>query len=248
MEGAVRRGHHHRAVHRLRRLRDRLPARRHRLRARRRAATSRSTSRRSSGSTTASTARRAAPPAPGPAPASGPGSPQADEHLFARVREPDELSGIYQDVLLTRAGDDMVHQMGQDGGLVSALLIWLLDKGYIDAALASYLDGDGSTWKAEPGVAATKEEVLRRRGQPLHVLRQHRSPSPRPSSGGSPSWPWSAWAARPRSPPVMWGRKVGKVAKPFIFNIGLLCSKTLRRRDLRGAVRGQVRAASEQTW
>ena len=34
VEGAVRRGHHHRAVHRVRRLRRHLPARRHRLRAR----------------------------------------------------------------------------------------------------------------------------------------------------------------------------------------------------------------------
>ena len=27
------------------------------------------------------------------------------------------MSGIYQDILLTRASDDMVHKMGQDGGL-----------------------------------------------------------------------------------------------------------------------------------
>jgi coenzyme F420 hydrogenase subunit beta len=27
-------------------------------------------------------------------------------------------------------------------------------------------------------------------------------------------------------PPVMWHRKVGKISKPIIFNIGLLCSKT----------------------
>ena len=27
-------------------------------------------------------------------------------------------------------------------------------------------------------------------------------------------------------PPVMWSRKVGKVSKPIVFNIGLLCSKT----------------------
>jgi coenzyme F420 hydrogenase subunit beta len=28
------------------------------------------------------------------------------------------------------------------------------------------------------------------------------------------------------SPPVMWDRKAGKVSRPFLFNIGLLCSKT----------------------
>ena len=54
----------------------------------------------------------------------------------------------------------MVHQMGQDGGFVSALLIWAMQEGYIDAALSSFLEGDGSTWKALPGVAPNKEEIL----------------------------------------------------------------------------------------
>ncbi len=27
-------------------------------------------------------------------------------------------------------------------------------------------------------------------------------------------------------PPVMWSRKIGKVGKPIVFNLGLLCSKT----------------------
>ena len=81
-------------------------------------------------------------------------------HLFGRLREKEEISGISEQVLLVRAADDQVHENGQDGGLVSAILIWLLDEGYIDGALVSYLEGDGSTWKAKPGVATTKEEVL----------------------------------------------------------------------------------------
>ena len=64
---------------------------------------------------------------------------QADEHLFDRERGDDEVAGIYSDILLTRASDDMVHRMGQDGGLVSAILLWAMDHGYIDAALVSYL-------------------------------------------------------------------------------------------------------------
>src|SRR5690606_13434793 len=88
-----------------------------------------------------------------------------DEHLFARVRQDDEPSGIYQDIMLTRASDEMVHKMGQDGGLVSALLIWALEQGYIDAALTSYVEGSGDDgWKARPGVAASKDEVLEAAG------------------------------------------------------------------------------------
>src|SRR5687768_13468979 len=65
---------------------------------------------------------------------------EADDHLFGRTREQDEVSGIYSDILLTRASDDMVHEMGQDGGLVSAILLWAQREGYIDAALVSYLE------------------------------------------------------------------------------------------------------------
>ncbi|MDP1794973.1 MAG: coenzyme F420 hydrogenase/dehydrogenase beta subunit N-terminal domain-containing protein, partial [Acidimicrobiales bacterium] len=85
---------------------------------------------------------------------------EIDTFMFDRPREQAELYGISKDIILARASDDMIHQMGQDGGVVSAMLIWCLEKGYIDAALVSYLEGDGSTWKALPGVARTKEDVL----------------------------------------------------------------------------------------
>jgi coenzyme F420 hydrogenase subunit beta len=83
---------------------------------------------------------------------------EADEHLFGRLREPGEMSGVAKDILLTRASDEMVHKMGQDGGFESAMLIWLLEHDYVDAALTSFLEGAGS-WKARPGVAATKEQI-----------------------------------------------------------------------------------------
>ena len=49
---------------------------------------------------------------------------------------------------------------GQDGGFVSALLIYALENDVIDAALVSGLEGDGSTWRAEPRVARTRADVL----------------------------------------------------------------------------------------
>ena len=55
--------------------------------------------------------------------------PEADTHLFGRAREEAEVSGISKDVLLARAADPDVHARGQDGGLVSAILIWALEKG-----------------------------------------------------------------------------------------------------------------------
>ena len=79
--------------------------------------------------------------------------PEIDEFLFGRVREPDEISGISKDIVLARAADPELLDVGQDGGLVSAILVYALEHDIIDAALVSYLEGDGSTWKAIPGIA-----------------------------------------------------------------------------------------------
>src|SRR3712207_2624927 len=73
---------------------------------------------------------------------------EADTSLFDRTRTEQEVGGIAKDVVLARAADPAVHDIGQDGGLVSAMLIWAFDKGIIDAALVSDLEGDGSSWKA----------------------------------------------------------------------------------------------------
>ncbi len=151
--------------------------------------------------------------------------PAADEHLFARDRDVDELSGIYEEVLLTRAADDTVHDIGQDGGLVSAILLWLLDEGYIDGALVSYLEGDGSTWKAKPGVATNREEVLASAGS-RYTYSANLLAIDEALERGLSKLALVGMSCMTSVPPIMWSRKVGKIAKPIIFNIGLLCSKT----------------------
>ena len=150
---------------------------------------------------------------------------EADEHLFARTRDDDEIAGIYQDILLTRASDDMVHQMGQDGGLVSALLIWAMDEGYIDAACVSNLEGDGSSWKAIPGVATTKEEVLAAAGS-RYTYSANTLAMPEAKERGFEKLALVGMSCQSSVPPVMWHRRAGKAGRPFVFNIGLLCSKT----------------------
>ncbi len=150
---------------------------------------------------------------------------QADEHLFGRVRETDELSGIYSDILLTRAADGGVHEKGQDGGLVSAMLLWLLEEGYIDGALVSYLEGDGSSWKAVPGVASTPEEILAAAGS-RYTYSANTLAIDEAMERGLKDLALVGMSCQSSVPPVMWSRKAGKIGKPIKFNIGLLCSKT----------------------
>ena len=97
---------------------------------------------------------------------------EVDTFLFGREREENELYGIAKDALLVRATDPEVFEAGQDGALVSALLIWALEHDVIDAALVSNLEGDGKTWKAVPGVARTPSRGARRGRLPLHLLGQ----------------------------------------------------------------------------
>jgi coenzyme F420 hydrogenase subunit beta len=151
--------------------------------------------------------------------------PEIDTAMFGRTRLPEEQEGICKDIILTRATDKTVHELGQDGGLVSAILIWAMDNGYIDAALVSYLEGDGSTWKAKPGVARTHEDVLRAAGS-RYTYSANTLAYNEAVEGGAEKIALVGMSCQSSSPPAMTVRKVGKVARKFALNIGLLCSKT----------------------
>jgi len=151
--------------------------------------------------------------------------PEADEHLFGRQRTEDEVAGIYSDIMLVRASDDMVHKMGQDGGLVSAILIWAMQEGYIEAALTSFLEGDSGEWKAIPGVAANRDEILASAGS-RYTYSANTLAINEALERGFKKLALVGMSCQSSVPPVMWHRKVGKISKPIVFNIGLLCSKT----------------------
>jgi coenzyme F420 hydrogenase subunit beta len=86
--------------------------------------------------------------------------PDIETHLFGRPRTDDEVAGHRPPDRAGPGHRPEVQGTGQDGGLVSALLIWAFEHDVIDAALVSGLEGDGSTWKAVPQVAWNKEDVL----------------------------------------------------------------------------------------
>ncbi len=150
--------------------------------------------------------------------------PAIDESMFGRTRTPDEVAGISKDILLARASDPALHEVGQDGGLVSALLVYALENDVIDAALVSYLEGDGSTWKAIPGIARTRDDVMRSAGSrytysanTLAYMDLDKEDQRIALVGMS---------CQSSVPPAMRERKAGKAGRRLSLNIGLLCSKT----------------------
>ncbi len=149
---------------------------------------------------------------------------EANEHLFGHDRDADAMSGIYKDILLVRAKNDEVYEKGQDGGLVSQILIWCLENQIIDGALVSMLEG-GSGWKATPGVATNADEVLAGAGS-RYTYSANTIAYDEAIERGLENLALVGMSCQSSIAPVMWHRKVGKVSKPIKLNIGLLCSKS----------------------
>ena len=154
---------------------------------------------------------------------------EADNHLFARPRNDDGMSGIYKDVLLTRASDNTVHQLGQDGGLVSAILIWCLENNVIDGALTSHLEAseseDITNWKAVPALATDRKSVLAGAGS-RYTYSANTLAIKEAREKKLESLALVGMSCQTSIGPVMWHRRVGKAGKPIKLNIGLLCSKS----------------------
>jgi coenzyme F420 hydrogenase subunit beta len=151
--------------------------------------------------------------------------PEIENHLFGRERTTEEVAGVSSDVILVRATDPEILEVGQDGGLVSALLIWALEHDVIDAALVSTLEGDGSTWKAVPAVATTRAEVIAAAGS-RYTYSANPLAYPRAIEAGAERIALVGMGCQSSAPPVMAARKAGKIARRLSLTIGLMCSKT----------------------
>jgi coenzyme F420 hydrogenase subunit beta len=150
---------------------------------------------------------------------------EIDTFMFGRERTEEEVAGISGDILLVRAADEAVRDNGQDGGLVSAILIWALEHEVIDAALVSALEGDGTSWKAIPAVARTRDQVLATAGS-RYTYSANTLAYAEAVEGGAEKIALVGMSCQASVPAVMSTRKAGKVARRLSLSIGLLCSKT----------------------
>lgn len=74
----------------------------------------------------------------------------------------DSVLGPHQEIITARASDKKILSNGQDGGIVTALLVYALEKNIIDGTIVA---GPGDeAWKPEPMVATTKKEILKGAG------------------------------------------------------------------------------------
>ena len=74
----------------------------------------------------------------------------------------DSVLGPHQEIITAKAADNKVLSKAQDGGIVSAILIYALEENIIDGTIVA---GPGDEpWKPEPLVATTKKEILKGAG------------------------------------------------------------------------------------
>jgi coenzyme F420 hydrogenase subunit beta len=159
---------------------------------------------------------------------------ECDQALFGRARQPDEITGIRRGVFLARATDPAVLAAGQDGGLVSALLVWGLETDRIEGALTSRLSST-RRWDGEPFLATNRDEVLEAAGSrytyaanPLAMAEAERRGLKRLALVGM--------SCQASINGTLQARRVNKYARRIEITIGLLCSKSFAYDGLRQVI------------
>jgi coenzyme F420 hydrogenase subunit beta len=151
--------------------------------------------------------------------------------------------GPYRDILVARASERAIREVGQDGGVVTALLAWGLERGLFDGAIVSRVVG--AACRPEPYLATTREEVVAAAGSwytycanPLAIAEARERGLERVAFVGVPcqttpvaKWRHTAradWMAEPVRPPrhaERQARHLDERGERIALSIGLLCSE-----------------------
>jgi coenzyme F420 hydrogenase subunit beta len=79
--------------------------------------------------------------------------------VYGENAQRDLALGVYRQAYALRNADESVRKRAQDGGVVTAILLHLLETGMIEGAIVSGIDPD-EPWKPKPMVATTRKQII----------------------------------------------------------------------------------------
>ncbi len=85
--------------------------------------------------------------------------PEQNRRIYGNEAKHNIFTGTYQHIYIGHCKDETIRRTGASGGILSSILIWLLEKKWIDGAVVVGMSDD-EPWLTRPFIATTKEDIL----------------------------------------------------------------------------------------
>jgi len=91
------------------------------------------------------------------------------EITFGHRNDDDSFDGIVSETYVAHAHDDEIRNGGAGGGVVTAILADLLDRGVVDGCIVTRMRSE-TPWRGEAFVARTRDELLQSQGSRYMII------------------------------------------------------------------------------
>lgn len=85
--------------------------------------------------------------------------PTQNKLIYGEDTPHNVFTGAYHNIYIGHSTEEDIRKLSASGGIISGILIWLLEKGLIDGAVVLGMSEE-EPWLTQPFIATTKEEIL----------------------------------------------------------------------------------------